>query len=151
MTETGKNTKAKTCWVWSIRTANDCNILMRKECPHHVFCSSRKEKSKSPKLMSDFQDFFVFKLTIFAFCFSHCLFSFHRFGSPFLWLGFASACCFSCHRCGVPASGMHFYYLKKEGAGRGGRNACPPNAQPPLLCHFFLCCLMLTSRTRFCC
>ena len=47
--------------------------------------ASRKEKSKSPKLMWDFRDFFVvFKRTIFVFCFSHCLFSFHRFGSPFL-------------------------------------------------------------------
>ena len=51
--------------------------------------ASRKEKSKkykrAPKLMWDFRDFFVvFKRTIFVFCFSHCLFSFHRFGSPFL-------------------------------------------------------------------
>ena len=180
--------------------------------------ASRKEKSKSPKLMWDFRDFFViFKRTIFVFCFSHCLFSFHRFGSPFLsdssaflsfrwnvffrnlcvflacflasqrfcfcfyfldvfpspraehalidfltkyrsiqvliilWLGFASACCFSCHRCGVPASGMHFDNLKKEGLGGEGTAPAPQTRNHHCFAISFFAVWRWQEEQRFCC
>lgn len=60
----------KKCWVWSRRTANDCNILMRKQCPHHVFCSKSEREIKEPKTNVGLSGFFCcFQADYFCFLF----------------------------------------------------------------------------------